>query len=85
MQNFVGRLHQVEYAMEAIGQAGTCLGILANDGVLIEKRVTNELLDNKVMQEKIYRLNEFVCLEKLLNLMRRFIKNVFSWAKWPAR
>ena len=23
---------QVEYAMEAIGHAGTCLGILANDG-----------------------------------------------------
>ena len=23
---------KVEYAMEAIGHAGTCLGILANDG-----------------------------------------------------
>lgn len=48
--------------MEAIGQAGTCLGILADDGVLIaaEKRVTNKLLDDSVMQEKIYRLNECV-------------------------
>ena len=30
-----GRLFQVEYAMEAIGHAGTCLGILANDGILL--------------------------------------------------
>jgi len=55
-----GRLYQVEYAMEAIGQAGTCLGILASDGVLLaaEKRVTNKLLDDMVMQEKIYKINE---------------------------
>ena len=38
---------QVEYAMEAIGHAGTCLGILANDGILLaaERRNTNKLLD----------------------------------------
>ena len=30
---------QVEYAMEAIGHAGTCLGILANDGELFYKYV----------------------------------------------
>ena len=41
-----GRLYQVEYAMEAIGHAGTCLGILANDGILLaaERRNTNKLL-----------------------------------------
>ena len=41
-----GRLHQVEYAMEAIGHAGTCLGILAKDGILLaaERRNTNKLL-----------------------------------------
>ena len=40
-------LFQVEYAMEAIGHAGTCLGILANDGILLaaERRNTNKLLD----------------------------------------
>ena len=32
--------------MEAIGHAGSCLGILANDGILLaaERRNTNKLL-----------------------------------------
>jgi len=55
-----GRLYQVEYAMEAIGHAGTCLGILANDGILLaaERRNTNKLLDEVFHSEKIYELNE---------------------------
>lgn len=55
-----GRLYQVEYAMEAISHAGTCLGILAKDGILLaaERRNTNKLLDEGVFAEKIYRLNE---------------------------
>nr|CAG4641027.1 EOG090X09LQ [Eulimnadia texana] len=59
-----GRLYQVEYAMEAIGHAGTCLGILANDGIVLaaEKRNTNKLLDEVFFSEKIYPLNEdMVC------------------------
>ncbi|KAK0091601.1 hypothetical protein PV326_002969 [Microctonus aethiopoides] len=57
-----GRLYQVEYAMEAISHAGTCLGILANDGVLLaaERRNTNKLLDEVFFSEKIYKLNEDV-------------------------
>ncbi|XP_059174654.1 proteasome subunit alpha type-4-like isoform X3 [Physella acuta] len=53
-----GRLYQVEYAMEAIGHAGTCLGIMAKDGILLaaEKRNTNKLLDEVSYSEKIYRL-----------------------------
>ncbi|XP_005092365.1 proteasome subunit alpha type-4 [Aplysia californica] len=53
-----GRLYQVEYAMEAIGHAGTCLGILAKDGILLaaERRNTNKLLDEVSYSEKIYRL-----------------------------
>lgn len=53
-------MYQVEYAMEAISHAGTCLGILAKDGILLaaEKRDTNKLLDNVVFSEKIYKLNE---------------------------
>ena len=56
----VGRLYQVEYAMEAIGHAGTCLGILANDGILLaaERRITNKLLDEVSYSEKIYKLHE---------------------------
>jgi 20S proteasome subunit alpha 3 len=59
-----GRLYQVEYAMEAISHAGTCLGILAKDGILLcaERRNTNKLLDGGVFSEKIYKLNEdMVC------------------------
>ena len=48
--------------MEAIGHAGTCLGILANDGVLLaaEKRNTNKLLDEVCSSEKIYKLHKLV-------------------------
>lgn len=46
--------------MEAIGHAGTCLGILASDGVLLaaEKRNTNKLLDDVTSSEKIYKLHD---------------------------
>jgi len=56
-----GRLFQVEYAMEAIGHAGTCLGIMAKDGVVLaaEKRSVHKLLDNDVFaSEKIYTLDD---------------------------
>ncbi|KAH9402407.1 Proteasome subunit alpha type-4 [Tyrophagus putrescentiae] len=59
-----GRLYQVEYAMEAIGHAGTCLGILASDGIVLaaEKRNTNKLLDEVFTSEKIYKLhNDMAC------------------------
>lgn len=54
-----GRLYQVEYAMEAIGHAGTCLGILATDGIVLaaERRNTNKLLDEVTSNEKIYKLH----------------------------
>lgn len=58
-----GRLYQVEYALEAISHAGTSLGILASDGILLaaEKRNTNKLLDEINFSEKIYKLNEDLC------------------------
>uniref|UniRef100_A0AC34F2X7 Proteasome subunit alpha type n=1 Tax=Panagrolaimus sp. ES5 TaxID=591445 RepID=A0AC34F2X7_9BILA len=57
-----GRLYQVEYAMEAISHAGTCLGILAADGILIaaENRNVHKLLDEDVLAEKIYRISDNV-------------------------
>lgn len=61
---FSGRLYQVEYAMEAISHAGTSLGILATDGILLaaERRNTNKLLDEVFFSEKIYKLNDdMVC------------------------
>jgi len=56
-------LYQVEYALEAISHAGTSLGILAEDGILLaaEKRNTNKLLDEVNFSEKIYKLNEDLC------------------------
>jgi 20S proteasome subunit alpha 3 len=48
--------------MEAIGHAGTCLGILAKNGVVLaaERRNTNKLLDEVSYSEKIYKLHEYV-------------------------
>jgi len=53
-----GRLHQVEYAIEAINNAGTCVGILAKDGIVMasEKRVTSGLLAPSKSSEKTYKL-----------------------------
>ncbi|KAI8491279.1 Proteasome subunit alpha type-4 [Branchiostoma belcheri] len=46
--------------MEAIGHAGTCLGILANDGIVLaaERRNTHKLLDEVFFSEKIYKLHD---------------------------
>lgn len=60
-----GRLFQVEYAMEAIGKAGSCVGILARDGVVLaaEKKVTSKLLDSHsvgVRWEKMYKIDDHV-------------------------
>lgn len=56
-----GRLHQVEYAIEAINNAGTCVGILAEDGVVLasEKKITSKLLTaGKVgTSEKTYKIS----------------------------
>ena len=60
----------VEYAMEAISHAGTVLGVLAKDGVVLaaEKKVTGKLLDLSGTKEggyggsgeKIFLLNSYV-------------------------
>lgn len=46
---FLGRLHQVEYAMKAIDLAGTCVGVLTPEGIVLgaQKRVVSKLLETK--------------------------------------
>jgi len=55
-----GRLFQVEYAMEAISHAGTVIGILTQQGVVLaaEKKVTSKLLEQDTSSEKIYTVSE---------------------------
>ncbi|EGW31650.1 uncharacterized protein SPAPADRAFT_140464 [Spathaspora passalidarum NRRL Y-27907] len=55
-----GRLYQVEYAQEAISMAGTAIGILSSEGVVLacEKKVTSKLLDNDGSAEKLYIIND---------------------------
>lgn len=60
-----GRLYQVEYAMEAISNAGAAIGLLAKDGVVLaaEKRITSKLLDTNavgVRREKMYKLDDHI-------------------------
>jgi len=57
-----GRLFQVEYAMEAISHAGTCVGVLSKEGIVLaaEKKVTSKLLESKGSSEKMYRLDNHV-------------------------
>ncbi|KAI8823535.1 proteasome subunit alpha type-4 [Fimicolochytrium jonesii] len=58
-----GRLYQVEYAMEAISLAGTALGILTAEGVVLaaEKKVSSKLLEQLASSEKVYQLSDHVC------------------------
>lgn len=59
-----GRLYQVEYAMEAISQAGSAVGILASNGVVLaaEKRVTSKLLDVRKNAEKMYKIDDHLAV-----------------------
>jgi len=53
-------LYQVEYALEAISHAGTALGILAKDGIVLaaERKVTSKLLEQDTSAEKLYTIND---------------------------
>ena len=57
-----GRLFQVEYAMEAISNGAACVGVLAEDGVVIatQKVVVSKLLAPPKSSEKIYKIDEHV-------------------------
>uniref|UniRef100_A0A7S3NR86 Proteasome subunit alpha type n=1 Tax=Aureoumbra lagunensis TaxID=44058 RepID=A0A7S3NR86_9STRA len=57
-----GRLHQVEYAVEAINNAGAAVGILAKDGVVLggEKQKMTKLLQAPKSSEKIYKIDDHI-------------------------
>ncbi|KAF3629911.1 Proteasome subunit alpha type-4-A [Capsicum annuum] len=57
-----GRLYQVEYAMEAIGNADSAIGILSKDGVVLvgEKKVTSNLLQTSTSSKKMYKIDDHV-------------------------
>lgn len=46
--------------MEAISHAGTCLGIVCTDGILLaaERKVSSALLDQSKSQEKIFPISD---------------------------
>lgn len=61
-----GRLYQVEYAMAAVDQGGTCLGIMTKDAVIlaVEKKSTHKLLDDdpRLKSDKLFQISkECVC------------------------
>jgi len=55
-----GRLYQVEYAMEAINNAGSTIGVLTKDGVILagEKKTTSKLLDMSKQSEKLFKIDD---------------------------
>lgn len=69
-------MYQVEYALEAISHAGTCLGILSKEGIVLaaEKKVTSKLLD-QLSHEKLYLISEYAVLTilKLVMLLVRLL------------
>jgi 20S proteasome subunit alpha 3 len=52
----------VEYAMEAINNAGTCVGIQAADGIVLaaERKVVSKLLAPSKTSEKTYTIDNHV-------------------------
>jgi len=57
-----GRLYQVEYAMEAIGQSGLAVGVLTREGVVLaaEKRMSSKLLDTGKAAEKMFKIDDHI-------------------------
>lgn len=57
-----GRLHQVEYAMLSVEQAGAIVGVMAGEGIVVacEKKATNKLLATTKASEKVYTIDKHV-------------------------
>lgn len=59
-----GRLQQVEYAREAISEAGSAVGIHTPEGIVLiaEKRITSKLLDVRKSSEKLHKIDDHCCV-----------------------
>jgi len=60
-----GKLFQVEYAIEAINAAGTCVGLQSSNGIVLagERKVVSKLFSPSKSSEKTYTLdNHVACL-----------------------
>lgn len=55
-------MFQVEYAMEAIGNAGAAVGVLSTEGVVLaaEKKTASKLLDTGKRSEKMYKIDSHI-------------------------
>lgn len=53
---------QVEYAMKAIDNAGSCIGLIFSGGVILagEKRTVSKLLDQGNIKEKLFKIDDHV-------------------------
>ncbi|KAL6949056.1 Proteasome subunit alpha type-3 [Hanseniaspora vineae] len=82
-----GRLYQVEYALESISHAGTAIGIMCDEGIVLaaERKVTSKLLEQDTNTlEKLYKLNDNITVavagltadaETLIENARRYAQN----------
>mmetsp|Transcript_2038 Transcript_2038/g.7611 ORF Transcript_2038/g.7611 Transcript_2038/m.7611 type:complete len:239 (+) Transcript_2038:3507-4223(+) len=59
-----GRLYQVEYALESVNHAGTCLGIRTKSGVLLasEKKILSKLLEQGNTPEKLLKVDKHIVI-----------------------
>jgi hypothetical protein len=59
-----GQLFQVSYAMRAISQGASAVGILAADGVVLaaEKRFDSKLLDVRSKTEKLFKIDNHIAV-----------------------
>eukprot|EP00771_Trimastix_marina_P000082 gnl/Trimastix_PCT/1085.p1 GENE.gnl/Trimastix_PCT/1085~~gnl/Trimastix_PCT/1085.p1 ORF type:complete len:253 (+),score=46.03 gnl/Trimastix_PCT/1085:36-794(+) len=56
-----GHLYQVQYAIEAVGHAGVCIGIQTNEGIILvcEQKNISKLLD-QTQSEKLYKVDDHI-------------------------
>ena len=74
---------QVEYAMEAINNAGSTVGVLCSEGIVIaaERKQTSKLLERSKYSEKMYQIDShIVCAAAGLtadaNILINFARNI---------